>query len=59
MTPEISENGIDDGELVFTRYGSMTKDLLVNYSVSGTAPAGNGFRAARRLGDHSRRPEHA
>ncbi len=39
-TPEISENGFDRGEFVFTRAGSLQNDLQVNYFVSGTAQAG-------------------
>ncbi|HEX9048089.1 MAG TPA: Calx-beta domain-containing protein, partial [Verrucomicrobiae bacterium] len=39
-TPEISENGMDNGEFIFMRLGSTQNDLLVNYTVSGTAQAG-------------------
>jgi len=39
-TPQISENGMDAGQLVFTRSGSTAGDLLVNYSLSGTATVG-------------------
>ena len=39
-TPQISENGMDPGQFVFTRIGSTAGDLAVNYSVSGTATAG-------------------
>jgi len=42
-TPEISENGMDDGEFVFTRLGSMQNDLLVDYSVGGSAAPGGDF----------------
>ncbi|MBW8863702.1 MAG: hypothetical protein JF609_02045 [Verrucomicrobia bacterium] len=44
-TPEISENGIDTGQLVFTRNGSTAADLFVNYSASGTATAGVDYAA--------------
>ena len=39
-TPEISEDGMDNGELIFTRNGSTTADLYVNYAMSGTATPG-------------------
>jgi len=39
-TPEISDDGIDRGEFIFTRAGSLQGDLLVNYSVGGTAQTG-------------------
>jgi len=39
-TPEISENGMDNGQFIFTRSGSAAGDLPVNYSVSGTASNG-------------------
>jgi hypothetical protein len=39
-TPEISENGMDNGRFVFTRNGSTAGDLFVNYSISGTASNG-------------------
>ena len=42
-TPEISGNGIDLGEFVFTRIGSTQSGLLVNYSVGGTAAPGRDF----------------
>ena len=42
-TPEISDDGIDNGELVFSRVGPTQNDLLVNYSVGGTAGAGKDF----------------
>jgi len=42
-TPEISKNGIDSGEFIFTRNGSLQNSLTVNYSVSGTAQAGTDF----------------
>ncbi len=44
-TPVISEGGMDQGQLVFTRNGSTTGDLYVNYSVSGTATAGADYVA--------------
>jgi hypothetical protein len=43
LTPEISENGMDSGEFVFTRNGAAQGDLLVNYSVGGTAVAGTDY----------------
>jgi hypothetical protein len=39
-TPEISENGMDSGILIFTRAGNLQNDLPVYYSVGGTATAG-------------------
>ena len=42
-TPEISENGMDDGEFVFTRNGSTSGGLLVSYSVGGTGTAGTDY----------------
>ena len=39
-TPEISENGMDSGQFVFTRAGSVQGDLPVYYAVGGTATAG-------------------
>ena len=39
-TPEISEDGMDGGQFVFTRAGSTQNDLYVNYSVSGTGNPG-------------------
>lgn len=42
-TPEISENGIDYGEFVFARNSPGQSDLLVNYSVGGTAVPGTDF----------------
>jgi len=42
-TPNISEDGIDNGQLVFTRNGSTAADLFVNYTVSGTATAGTDY----------------
>ena len=56
-TPEISENGMDSGEFVFTRNGSVQNDLLVNYSVSGSGAGRHGFCAARRRRAHFRRPK--
>ncbi|HEV2695282.1 MAG TPA: Calx-beta domain-containing protein, partial [Verrucomicrobiae bacterium] len=44
-TPEISEDGIDNGQLVFTRSGSTAADLYVNYVVSGTATPGADYVA--------------
>ena len=44
-TPEISEDDMDNGELTFTRDGSMAGDLLVFYSTSGTAVAGENYTA--------------
>lgn len=42
-TPDISENGTDSGQFVFTRNGNPTGDLLVYYSVAGTAVAGTDY----------------
>ncbi|MDR3459707.1 MAG: Calx-beta domain-containing protein [Verrucomicrobiae bacterium] len=42
-TPEISEDGMDNGELVFMRNGSTAADLYVNYAVSGTATPGTDY----------------
>ena len=42
-TPEISENGMDSGEFVLTRNGPAQNDLLVNYSISGTAKPGTDY----------------
>ena len=42
-TPEISEDGVDTGEFVFTRTGSEQGNLVVNYSLGGTAQAGTDF----------------
>jgi hypothetical protein len=42
-TPEISEDGIDSGEFVFTRNGAAQGDLLVNYFVGGSAQAGTDY----------------
>ncbi len=39
-TPEISESGIDYGQLIFTRSGDVTGDLTVYYTASGTATNG-------------------
>lgn len=39
-TPEVSENGMDAGQFVFTRSGSLQGDLPVYYSLGGTAVAG-------------------
>ena len=39
-TPVIEENGSDTGQLVFSRSGSTQNNLLVYYTVSGTALAG-------------------
>jgi hypothetical protein len=36
-TPQIWENGMDNGQFVFTRAGSLQNDLTVYYSVAGTA----------------------
>ncbi len=43
LTPEISENGMDSGEFVFSRAGSLQGDLAVYYSVGGTASAGTDY----------------
>ena len=45
MSPEISENGMDGGQLVFTRNGGTSGDLLVNYAATGTATAGVDYAA--------------
>ena len=42
-TPEISEDGIDNGEFVFTRNGSMQNDLYVNYAIGGTGNSGTDY----------------
>ena len=39
-TPEISESGIDNGQLIFTRNGDLTGDLTVYYTTGGTATNG-------------------
>ncbi len=39
-TPVLEENGSDTGQLVFSRSGSTQNNLLVYYSVGGTAVAG-------------------
>ncbi len=39
-TPVISENGTDNGQLIFARSGSTQNGLLVYYSLTGTAAAG-------------------
>lgn len=39
-TPDISENGMDSGEFVFARSGSVQGDLLIHYTMGGTALAG-------------------
>ena len=44
-TPKISENDMDNGQLVFTRTGSTAGDLFVNYSTSGTATSGVDYAA--------------
>ncbi len=42
-TPAIPENGADLGEFVFSRTGDRQKDLIVNYSASGTATPGDDY----------------
>ncbi len=42
-TPGISEDGMDLGQLIFTRSGSTAADLFVNYSTSGTATMGTDY----------------
>ena len=42
-TPEISDNGMDSGEFIFTRIGPALNDLVVSYSTGGTAMAGTDF----------------
>ena len=44
-TPVISENGIDLGQFVFTRSGSLQGDLLVYYTVAGTAKPNSDYSA--------------
>ena len=44
-TPEITENGTDEGQLVFARSGTLQGDLLVNYAVGGTATPGADYPA--------------
>jgi hypothetical protein len=44
-TPEISENGIDNGQFTFTRNGGTQNDLLVYYSTGGTATSGVDYAA--------------
>jgi hypothetical protein len=44
-TATISEGGLDDGQIIFTRNGNPGGDLFVNYSVSGTATAGVDYAA--------------
>ena len=39
-TPEISESGIDNGQLIFARSGDLTGSLTVYYTTSGTATNG-------------------
>ena len=39
-TPEISEDGMDSGQFVFTRSDPTQNDLYVNYSISGTGKPG-------------------
>lgn len=39
-TPDILENDMDNGQLIFSREGSSQGDLLVYYTISGTAVAG-------------------
>ena len=44
-TPEISEDGIDNGEFVFTRSaGSTQNDLYVNYSIAGSGSPGTDYK---------------
>jgi hypothetical protein len=44
ITPEISEDGMDNGEFVFTRSsGSTQNDLYVNYSIGGTGNPGTDY----------------
>lgn len=40
-----TETAGDEGTIVVTRMGDMTRDLVVNYLVSGTAVAGRDYRA--------------
>ena len=42
-TAEVSENGMDSGEFVFSRAGSSQNALTVYYSVGGTASPGNDY----------------
>ncbi len=42
-TQEISENGMDEGQFVFTRSGSTQNDLYVNYSIGGTGNPGTDY----------------
>jgi len=42
-TPEISADGMDSGEFVFTRAGSTQHDLYVNYSIGGTGNPGTDY----------------
>jgi hypothetical protein len=42
-TPEVSENGMDSGEFVFTRAGNLQNALAVYYSVGGTATPGGDY----------------
>ncbi len=44
-TSDITEGGMDAGQLIFTRSGSTAGDMLVNYSTSGTATAGVDYTA--------------
>ena len=44
-TPQISENGMDPGQIIFTRTGGAAGDLAVNYSLTGTATAGADYTA--------------
>lgn len=39
-TPEVWENGMDSGQFVFTRTGSLANALDVHYTVAGTADPG-------------------
>jgi hypothetical protein len=43
LTPAVTENGTDDGQFVFTRSGNLQGDLVVNYSVTGTATPGGQY----------------
>ncbi|HEX7652594.1 MAG TPA: Calx-beta domain-containing protein, partial [Verrucomicrobiae bacterium] len=42
-TPVVEENGFDNGQWIFTRTGAPTGDLLVNYTITGTATAGSDY----------------
>jgi hypothetical protein len=42
-SPSVPENGADSGEFVFSRTGPTQNDLLVYYSVAGTATPGTDY----------------